>query len=70
VITPDQKHEISLKLVAAMDRLEKGDLSLAETVRLIDAIEREFPGDERQTRFYEAARKLAVMVAELVAEFR
>jgi hypothetical protein len=67
VITPDQKHEISLKLVAAYDRLEKGDLSLGETVRLIDAIEREFPGDNQQKRFYEAASKLAVMVAEEVA---
>ena len=54
---------ISVMFVSGMDRLEKDKLSKDDFDLLVNLVERIYPGDDRQKKFYQAIRALSVKVA-------
>jgi hypothetical protein len=63
-VTAARKHEISEEFVAAMNRMEKGEIDFAAFIALVDETENNDPGDQRQKNFYAAIRELARKVAK------
>jgi hypothetical protein len=62
-VSNERKHQISVELVNAMNRIGNGKATLEETLTLIDRIAESDPGDVNQQMFYEAARALAKKIA-------
>ena len=53
------KREISVRFVDELDRLGAGEKTLEEMLRLVDETQRVHPGDDRQSRFYNAVREMS-----------
>ena len=61
--SPEVHHSISVLTQDMLHRLKEGDQP-TEAWALFDALQRAFPGDERQSRFYAALNELAGKVCK------